>query len=295
MQVRDAVAADVDGLVQLLNETDSAAGQLSHQQVAEMLKTWQLRVAVADAGRIDGCGGILAPARDETHVMAGIVQRSDVDMSGQLLDWILRRSVELPRAGRGPVDVEMVVRADDRRQCELLPRVGFRLNTRLWLMERAIAVEALPAALPGVRVDSYDQRYFDSFAACYAAVYVDQRVVDPPLDRSALQALVKSDGFRPELSALAIAGDEVVGFMLVSDDRTPGRIEISPVGTLRSWRGRGIASGLLLYVLDRCARAGVNVATLLVDADSPTGAMRLYQRHGFRTTSTLHVYRRPIK
>lgn len=294
MQIRDAVAGDVDGLVRLLNEAEFAAEESTHEQVTDLLKSWQLRVAALGDGRIAACGGIRAPVGDHPHLMAGIVQRSDVDISGQLLDWILRRSAQLRRDDRGPVDIEMVIPAQDRRQGALLPQAGFELNTRIWLMERRIAAEAPPAALPGLRIGPYEEPYFESFAACYAAAYLDQRLVVPPLDRTALRKLVDADGFRPELSALAIVDGEVIGFMMVSDARPPGRIEISPVGTLRAWRGRGVASQLLKHVLSECARARVKVATLFVDADSPTGAMRLYQRHGFRTTSTMHVYRRPI-
>ncbi len=292
--MRDAVDADADGLVRLLNEAPFASGETTNEQVAELLTSWRLHLAVADDGRIAGCGGILPPTGERPRVMAAIVQRSNVDMSAQLLDWILHRSTDLRHERVGQVDLEMTVPADDRRQCELLKRSGFSLNTRLWLMERPITSETTPAALPEVVVEPYDERHFERFSTCYAEVYVDQLLVDPPLDRSALRALVETDAFRPDLSALAIADGEVVGFMLVSDDATPGRIEISPVGTIRSWRGRGIASGLMVHVLNQCARAQIEVATLLVDADSPTGAMRLYQRYGFRTTSTLHIYRRPI-
>ncbi len=58
---------------------------------------------------------------------------------------------------------------------------------------------------------------------------------------------------------------------------------IARVGTLRGARGRGIASALLARTLAGLADAGYRYAELGVDADSPTGAGRLYERAGFVT------------
>ncbi len=93
--------------------------------------------------------------------------------------------------------------------------------------------------------------------------------------------------FRPAYSFLAYEGGEPLG-VIVSHEydsytRATGRRElyIPTVGTRRAGRNRGIATALLSHTL-RAARAdGLVSATLDVDADSPTGAVGLYQRAGF--------------
>ena len=64
---------------------------------------------------------------------------------------------------------------------------------------------------------------------------------------------------------------------------------IARVGTRRSARGRGVASALLTRTLTGLADSGYRFAELGVDADSPTGAGRLYERAGFRTLTTSRV------
>jgi mycothiol synthase len=61
---------------------------------------------------------------------------------------------------------------------------------------------------------------------------------------------------------------------------------IADVGVTKAARGRGIASALLGRSLAAARADGCNVATLRVDAESPTGALSLYERMGFTTQST---------
>ena len=58
---------------------------------------------------------------------------------------------------------------------------------------------------------------------------------------------------------------------------------INTVGTRRAWRGKGVASWLMAESLRRIAAAddGFERAILGVDAENPTGALRVYRRLGF--------------
>jgi mycothiol synthase len=87
--------------------------------------------------------------------------------------------------------------------------------------------------------------------------------------------------FRPDLSCVALAGDEVVAFCInwVVD----GNGWIEAVGVVPDWRGSGIASALLAHSLRLFHQASLEQAALDVDADNPTGALRLYQKLGFST------------
>ena len=89
-----------------------------------------------------------------------------------------------------------------------------------------------------------------------------------------------ADGFDSSLWFLAWAGDELAGYLIgeaaATDKPDHGSVEL--LGVRRAYRRRGVAEALLrssFAALHERGRAGV---TLLVDAESPTGATRLYER-----------------
>ena len=69
---------------------------------------------------------------------------------------------------------------------------------------------------------------------------------------------------------------------------------MSRIGTLGSVRGRGIGSALLAHTMADLAAHGYPFVELNVDADSPTGAGRLYERAGFATVSRNEISRAAV-
>jgi mycothiol synthase len=106
--------------------------------------------------------------------------------------------------------------------------------------------------------------------------------------------------FRPALSFLAYAGEEPLGIVLSQEydahtEATGQReLHIPLVGTRRAGRRRGIASALLVRALAEARAAGFATASLGVDADSPTGAVGLYQRLGFAVRDTWITQLKPL-
>lgn len=92
---------------------------------------------------------------------------------------------------------------------------------------------------------------------------------------------------RAELSTIAVArggehDGQVVAYVLVGQwvDR---EAYVNIVGTVASFRGRGLAAACLTRTLGLVSAAGdYDVVELEVDSQSPTGATRLYERLGFR-------------
>lgn len=66
------------------------------------------------------------------------------------------------------------------------------------------------------------------------------------------------------------------------------------VSVRRPWRGRGLASALVVRSLNILRERGMSVAALGVDAQNPTGALGLYERYGFRPHQTWVTYRKPF-
>ena len=124
------------------------------------------------------------------------------------------------------------------------------------------------------------------------------------MEREGWSKLTEGFGARIDLSFAAVNdANEIVGLCLshryTDDDailgESHGRIE--SLATLHEWRGRGIASALLLTAMRAYKREGLTHASLSVDGDSPTGANQLYESHGFsvvRRTITYNLELDPL-
>ncbi len=111
-----------------------------------------------------------------------------------------------------------------------------------------------------------------------------------PLDPQRWRAaFAESVSFRPEQSVVAVIEGRIVGFVLTAEFEADSAGRgfrtgyLSMVGTLREARGRGIAGAMMEATVRSLTMAGFRVAELEVDAESPTGAGRLYERAGFTT------------
>lgn len=95
---------------------------------------------------------------------------------------------------------------------------------------------------------------------------------------------VKQLNFDPSLWFLAWDGDEVAGLALNFPERSgdPGYGWVGTVGVRRAWRKRGIGEALLRHSFRALHECGQRRVRLSVDAASPTGATRLYERVGMR-------------
>lgn len=111
------------------------------------------------------------------------------------------------------------------------------------------------------------------------------------------QQQVRGFGARADLSFVALDDDgRVIGHALnyryEADDELLGRSEgwIDSLATLEEWRGRGVASALILRSLLAFRDAGLTHAALSVDSENPTGASRLYRTLGFEPSARSIVF-----
>jgi mycothiol synthase len=66
------------------------------------------------------------------------------------------------------------------------------------------------------------------------------------------------------------------------------------VSVRRAWRGRGVASALIVASLHALRERGMAIASLGVDGENLTGALRLYEQLGFRRHKTWISHRKPL-
>lgn len=99
--------------------------------------------------------------------------------------------------------------------------------------------------------------------------------------------------FDPSLWMIAWDGDQIAGF---SQNRF--RMGIGWIGTLgvrRPWRKRGLGYSLLIHSFGEFYKRGTTTIGLGVDAQSPTGATRLYQKAGMYAASEFVTYEKELR
>lgn len=100
------------------------------------------------------------------------------------------------------------------------------------------------------------------------------------------QQFIGGPFLRPDLSTLVLDEGRIVGFCLVSVNEEDFAVlgpnaYIDLVGVVRSHRRRGIAPAAIARSLAAMRDAGLGIAVLDVDTESPTGANALYGGLGF--------------
>lgn len=104
---------------------------------------------------------------------------------------------------------------------------------------------------------------------------------------------VESATFDPTLFFLACAGDEIAG--LAQCEVFDGIGWVNDLAVRRPWRKRGIGLALLRHAFAEFYRRGLSTAGLGVDAQSLTGATRLYERAGMHVAREHEIYERELR
>ena len=107
--------------------------------------------------------------------------------------------------------------------------------------------------------------------------------------------MIGYDGFDPSLWFIAEANDEVAGVSLCrvhEADENLGWVRV--LGVRRPWRRRGLGRALLLHSFHEFRRRGMSGVGLGVDAESLTGAHRLYENAGMRVVRRSDIYEKSL-
>lgn len=220
----------------------------------------------------------------------------------ELLDWVLDTVAREHAAGRLPdaEHVELVSTPTMSERNALLERRGFRPVRRWHELVRDLTEPPAPVEVPvGVTIVGWDPERSEEVRAAHNTAFQDHWG-HRPLTPEVWGPYTVGAVARPDLHRIAVADDEVVGYAIVGvhpqDWETKGIRDawVRGLGTLPDWRGRGVASGLLVTVMRAMAAEGFSHASLGVDSDSPTGATRLYAAHGFAHVRTTISWHRPV-
>ena len=223
-------------------------------------------------------------------------------LGGQLLDWSERAAVPLheERYPGRPLVLHSGCNSKNAHALALYAAHGYRQERWFRMMRRSLSDPVGARPMPdGVTIGVYSSQRSE-----------DARLVENEAFRdhwgsteSSLASWAHdnaSAAFRPGLSFLAYAGADALGiircFEFAAETAATGRrdLYVGSVGTRRAGRNRGIASALLATALQAAAADGCQTASLMVDADSPTGAAGLYERAGFSVENTSVSVVKPV-
>jgi ribosomal protein S18 acetylase RimI-like enzyme len=179
----------------------------------------------------------------------------------------------------------------------LAQRLGFEPARYFTTLEADLALAARPTPMPdGVTVVPFDSTLSEAVREAKNAAFADHWG-SQPASREGWESMQGLPSFRADLSRVALADGVVAGFVITEineDDWARGGTRsgyIGLVGTVREWRGRGLASALLTDVMQAYRDAGLESAALDVDTENPTGALGVYTRLGFEPTARDVSYR----
>jgi ribosomal protein S18 acetylase RimI-like enzyme len=201
-----------------------------------------------------------------------------------------------------PVDAQVAVQhyvnANNESACRLMQSLDYARVRTIYVMRRVMdtALET-PAEVAGVRIRTFvpgrDER----------AVF--EAVEDAFRDSWGRPAgtferwLGMTERERKDPGLWYLAEDErtgeIAGVCLARVIPGGGGVWVGSVGVRRVWRGRGVALTLLYSAFGELYRRGEREVSLSVDADSPTGAPRLYMRAGMQVEQNIALYRKELR
>lgn len=291
--VRPAREEDLQATADLLNEHSRRLHGADDATPADLLQYWESPdvdreqdVAVAESpdGKLVGYGDI---GLHGGHVWLD-VRATDPQVLPNLLEAIEERAaVKAPEA-----NLLGYTSADDEPLRALYEGAGYKLIRHSFRMR--IDLDPQPAAPDwpdGYTVrtlrEGEERRVFDAHNASFA----DTWMFEPEPYEIWKHWFVGDPAFDPTLWFLAETNDDLAGIVIArASEHEPGVGWIRILGVVPEHRQKGLAQALLRHTFAEFARRGFDAVGLGVDAENPTGAVRVYERAGMHVERTNLIF-----
>jgi mycothiol synthase len=250
-------------------------------------------IALAEDGKIVASAIVyIPPEEDEKIAMVEGVVHANYRKQGigrYLLDWMEARArEEFSKTEDGkPQIIRTSCAGYQKDRIALFEQQGYKPVRYSYKMQRNLAAPIKRTPLPGELeivpwAPELDRPLMEAFNAAFSEHYGV-----PTMNEDLWHMFFTGvPQFRADLSYLAMTGNTIAGFCVnwvEEREEAPGGKEgwIEAIGVIPAWRGRGVASALMERALNQFRAAGLERVALDVDAENPTGALRLYEKHGF--------------
>lgn len=282
-------------------------------QLGEGTTANQLRVEFADPwldvernvrlwddadGKLIGFGQIWIP--ETTELIEGrVVYQAHPDyrphgLEAQILDWAEDRLCEISRERGIPAMSRVAVRDTQTSQIALLESRGMSPERYTFVMERTLDEQMPAPELPaGFTIrEVRDEQDGAAWIEMFNLSFIDHWNHHPLTFERWKNWMDDPDG-RPELNVVAVAADGTfaafcwAGIDPEENKRSGKNVGwVHLLGTRRGFRRIGLGRAILLIGLERLKASGIDTVKLGVDAESLTGATRLYEAAGFHRAET---------
>jgi mycothiol synthase len=293
MRIRAATLGDVERLASFMgrctlahqgvrrDSPDEMRQRLTQPGTDPALDTW----LAEEDGEVVGFAQVW---REEPAVVCYV--RVDPDHAGRGIGSKLLERGSARAAELGEAVVHATSWPKDEAAAPLLESAGFRPFRYLSLMTIDLTQPPDPTWPHGVRVRALDE------SADLLQVHEAERSIFPERPQSFEEWLHDYDGFDPSLWFLAEDASGIAGFALclpeLAEDPESGYV--SELGVRPDRRGEGLGLALLQHAFVELHGRGKERASLHVDVDNLTGALRLYTRAGMRPDPRVVVWERPF-
>jgi mycothiol synthase len=201
------------------------------------------------------------------------------------------------RERAGELGATLMMRVPETNAGAVALAEGIGMGPARWWSElhrdltEPVASVPAPAGLAVASLGPYYDaaRWDESLRAAHNSAFADHWGSVPASAEAWVHQRTGSRAFRPACSAVArVADGEIAGYVLsyehdAATARTGRRdLYVATVGTVAAHRGRGVAAALLAHVFQAARDHGCDTSSLTVDAHNPTGALRVYDRAGYR-------------
>ncbi|MDT7539422.1 MAG: mycothiol synthase [Actinomycetota bacterium] len=216
-------------------------------------------------------------------------------LGSALAAWALRRATERAAGlGQASVRYSTTAWAGDRSAPAVLRAAGLHELRHFLRM-----VTSLPASAPVVDTDIALDTYVpgrdeDALWSAYRASFAEHWGAEQP-DEEGFWWDVRdapAAGYDPTLWTVTRDGGDITGFSLGRVSVRRGRPEgfVMDIGVRPAWRSKRIGQALLAHTLRQFEARGLTTASLDVDADNVTDALRLYRSVGMTAEPAFTIW-----
>ncbi|MDQ5820686.1 MAG: GNAT family N-acetyltransferase [Actinomycetota bacterium] len=257
------------------------------------------RVAVRD-GKLVGYCDLVPEGEKDVYVWMDLrVPPGDAEVEPALVDWALARVAELSEGHAGRVAIRTGGYGNDPARAPLLHDRGFAVVRHSFRMLLDFEGEPENPVWPeGIELEPFergrnDREAFDAFQEAFRDAW---GFVPYPFEEWEHDQLEAHD-FDPSLNFVARDGGDLAGvaFCRAKSATHPGYGWVDILGVRRPWRKRGLGEALLRHAFRELHARGLKGVGLGVDAESLTGATRLYERVGMRVVSRGDTYELEVR
>ena len=286
--IRPAVREDLDATAAMLNEHSRCFHGADDVTPRDLLQYWEspdvelgLDILVAENDK--GIVGYADVGLHGGHVWLDVRATDDASLQPLLLAIENVAAAKMPEA-----DLMGYTSADDEPLRDLFSGSGYELVRHSYRMRIALDGELPEPEWPdGFTVrpmrEGEERRIYDAHNASFAGTWM----FHPEPYETWHHWFVEDPASDQTLWFVAEQGDEIAGIVIARPaEQEPSLGWIRILGVLPEYRQRGLGQALLRHTFREFQSRGFDAAGLGVDAENPTGAVRVYERAGMHVERT---------